>query len=119
MRRIPSEIDLMRDVETWELDDGQRVVVPGQAIRLHGALKFMHMLGLIDDPANLPRRPVYQCGHKVGTVPGDFDPTRVVSDSPLYDARPGDFVEHADGWLADKMLGPGDLFAVVGFEPET
>jgi hypothetical protein len=31
--------------------------------------------------------------------------------------RPGDFVEHEDGWLAARSLGPGDVQAIEGFEP--
>jgi len=105
----------MNGVRTYDLPDGRRVCLDVRAVRTFGAETILHDMGLIGDPAKLPRRPVYQAGRKVGTLPGAFDPYAVRSSSFLYDPRPGDFVEDGDGWRADRMLGPGDLDAVVGF----
>lgn len=63
----------------------------------------------------LERIPVKQDGETIGTVPGHFDPLNIRSTSFLYDPRPGDFRREQDHWVADRMLGPGDLAAVPGF----
>lgn len=62
------------------------------------------------------RRPVYQHGRLVGSLPGDFSPHAVRSKSFLYDFRPGDFVEDGEGWRAHPTLGLGDLESVPGFQ---
>lgn len=58
---------------------------------------------------------VLQGGRAVGTVPGSFAPSRIKSGSLLYDPRPGDFRRGEKGWIADPMLGLGDLEAIPGF----
>lgn len=65
------------------------------------------------------RIPVMQYGRRIGSVPPSFDPERIRSATFLYDPRPGDFVRHGDVWVANNMLGPGDLEAVPGFAWET
>jgi hypothetical protein len=68
-------------------------------------------------PLNNPV-PVYQEGRRIGTVPHDFDPGRIKSQSYFYDPRPGDFAPHESGWEANKILGLGDLKAIPGFSFE-
>ena len=58
---------------------------------------------------------VMQDGQRIGTVPPSFDPENFESRSALYRPRPGDFRRKGDVWIADPMLGPGDLNAVPGF----
>ncbi len=117
MRLIPSIEDEMRSIQTWELDDGRRVQLDARAAREHGAAHLLHQGGLAPDPAKMERKPVYYDGRLAGTVPADFHPGAIRSTSFLYDARPGDFTPHLDGWKAAKTLGPGDLEAVAGFLP--
>lgn len=115
MRRIESIEDQMRDIQTWELSDGRCVRIDGRAARKFGVARILHDMGLGEDPAKMPRKPVFQHGRKVGTLPGSFDPQAARSLSFLYDPRPGDFVEHEGGWRAAPSLGPGDLDAIEGF----
>lgn len=61
------------------------------------------------------RIPVIQDGRKIGTVPASFDPLSIKSVSRLYTPRAGDFRIGGDGWVANPMLGSGDLEAVPGF----
>lgn len=65
--------------------------------------------------ARTERVDVIQHGEKVGTVPPSFDPKRIESRSWLYDPRPEDFQFDGSAWVANNMLGPGDLEAVRGF----
>ena len=58
---------------------------------------------------------VLQDGQKVGTVPGNFDPTKIKSKSYMYSPRAGDFQRDRDRWIAASSLGLGDLGAVPGF----
>lgn len=115
MRHLPNIHDQMRDVSTYELDDGSRVTITNGVLRNHDAATVLHEMGLGPDPAEMPRRPVYHCGTLVGTLPGSFDPLRVRSRTWLYDPRPGDFVADGDGWRAAPTLGPGDIEAIEGF----
>lgn len=62
-----------------------------------------------------PPVPVFQDGQQVGTLPPGFNPQEIRSTSWLYEPRPGDFKREEHGWVADKMLGPGDLEAISGF----
>ena len=52
---------------------------------------------------------------RIGTVPPDFDPSRISSRNYFYDPRPGDFKWEDETWVAAYTLGPGDLEAVPGF----
>lgn len=61
---------------------------------------------------------VMQDGRRIGTVPPSFDPANLESNSALYSPRPGDFRRDGDVWIADTMLGGGDLDAVPGFQRE-
>lgn len=58
---------------------------------------------------------VMQDGRRIGTVMPSFDPDNINSRNPLYHPRPGDFRREGDVWIANPMLGNGDLEAVPGF----
>lgn len=61
------------------------------------------------------RAVVMQDGRRVGYLPPNFNPATVKSTSFFYTPRPSDFRREGDVWIADHMLGPGDLEAVPGF----
>lgn len=114
MRRIESIEDEMKDRATYELEPGRRVTLCGSDLRELGLAECLKRVGVdLGDPAK--RVPVFQSGEQVGTVPGDFDPLFIKSTSFMYEARPGDFVLDNDTWIANKMLGFGDLGAIRGF----
>lgn len=106
-----------RDAQTWEVEGGRFIIVPGPEARKHGAANILYQMGLGPNPKDMPRRPVYQDGVMIGTLPGDFDPYSVRSNSLLYEPRRGDFVETPTGLQAAASLCPGDLSAIVGFRP--
>lgn len=114
MIRIESLADEMQGFVTYELKGGRYVRLDARAVREYGAAEIIRHMGL---EAEMPteRVKVIQQGRVVGTVPPDFDPISIKSRSFLYDVRPGDFRREGDSWIADKMLGPGDLEAVPGF----
>ena len=118
MNLLASTQDHLRDIVTYELSDGRRVEIYGGDVRRFGAAAMLRRAGL-GQFLSTGRVPVMQSGRRVGTMSPDFDPAYVCSRSPLYDPRPGDFRRDGDVWIADKMLGPGDLMAVAGFLPET
>jgi hypothetical protein len=113
MRRIESMEDDMNLVVTYELPDGRRLRVDRAAVERHGIRKIAAEYG-VELPTE--RVPVFHHEERVGTVPAEFDPTLIKSKSFFYDPRPGDFTRTAEGWLAHKSLGPGDLAAVPGFQ---
>lgn len=112
MYRVNSEEDFRNGVVTYEMDDGKRVCLDAKAVELYGAVKLLAEHGYKPPTERLP---IFQFGHKVGTVPGAFDPFDIRSTSFLYQPRSGDFVRVAEGWAAGNTLGPGDLEAVPGF----
>jgi hypothetical protein len=114
MRKIDSFEDQMRGVITYELDNGQRVVLDERAARKYGAATLLREYGCDIDDTLLP---VMQSGQMVGRLPASFDPATATSKSTLYDFRQGDFTRDGDKWIASKMLGYGDLMAVPGFLP--
>lgn len=61
------------------------------------------------------RVPVMRDGERIGTMRHDFDPANINSRNPLYRPRLGDFRRQGDVWIANPMLGNGDLEAVPGF----
>ena len=116
MRRLAQSLEDERDgYVTYELDDGKRLRVTENVIRDIGLAGVLKWYGY---EAPTERVPVYQDGQKIGTVPADFDPKFIKSRTFLYEPRPGDFRREGDKWIADKMLGPGDLDAVPGFQRE-
>lgn len=58
---------------------------------------------------------VMQDGKRIGMVPPSFDGVNFQSRSALYRPRVGDFRRGGDVWIADPMLGNGDIEAVPGF----
>lgn len=94
MRRIDDPEKLMRQrIVTYELDDGRRIDLDANAVKQYGAAALLRAHGL-EFPTD--RVPVHQGGRRIGTVPGDF-------------------IRADDHWIADKMLGAGDLGAIPGF----
>ncbi len=84
------------------------VLLDERDVQLYGLDEMLKRVGLEQDHTPLPV--IYQ-GENVGTLPASFDPRRVKSSTFLYEARPGDFRLDGDKWIADKMLGLGDLYA--------
>lgn len=115
MRKIESIADEMRGVVTYEFKGGKRIVLDAPAVRSFGVAEILRARGY-ESLIQTERVAVMQHGRKVGTVPPDFEPSFIKSQSFLYDYRPGDFVRDGDVWVAANMLGPGDLYAVPGFE---
>ncbi|MGB5905760.1 MAG: hypothetical protein WBH00_23215 [Xanthobacteraceae bacterium] len=103
----------MNGTVTYELGDGRWVTLDAHAVQLYGAADLLREMGVEMPTARVP---VIQHGRRVGTVPGDFEPLNAKSRTFLYDVRPGDFKREGDHWVADKMLGPGDLDSLLGFE---
>lgn len=118
MRRIQSNEDDLRGVVTYELEGGKRVCLDARAVREHGAAAILRGAGYAP---LLPteRLPVYQGGYRIGTLPPDFDPTCIKSNSFLYEPRPGDFRRAGDKWIAANTLGPGDFECIPGFSAES
>lgn len=112
VHRIESIEDRLSHVETYQLDDGQRIRVSKDMVDDLGIAEILRQEGIEVDSRPVP---VFQSGRKIGTVPGTFDPGRIRSTSFLYEPRPGDFIRRSDHWEADRMLGPGDLDCVPGF----
>lgn len=106
-----------KDQQAYELEGGRFIMLDGHLVRKYGAADLLYRSGLGPNPKDMPRLPVYQGGVMIGTVPGDFDPSQVKSDSLLYDPRRGDFTEVTNGFQAASSLCPGDIAAVVGFKP--
>lgn len=114
MVRLESIEDEMRGVVTYRLKDGRMLQLDARAVREHGAAALLRDMGHGDE---LPteRMAVVQRGRRIGTLPPDFDPLFIKSNSFWYDPRPGDFRRDGNVWVANKMLGPSDLEAVPGF----
>lgn len=112
MRRIESIEDDMRGVVTYEVSNGQRICMDARMVREIGVTQALRRAGL---PVPTERLPVFHHGRRVGTMPPDFDPSCVRSQSWLYDARSGDFRREGDTWVAAHTLGPGDIESVAGF----
>lgn len=114
MKALPSFEDEMQGVVTYELEGGGRVRLSAREVRKYGAAEILRGGGY---GRFLPteRVPVMYQGQRVGSLPPDFDPLFVRSVSSFYEPRPGDFVRDGDMWVANKMLGPGDLKSVHGF----
>ena len=97
---------------TYKISDDQWLDVDPRDLKKYGIEEILKMHG-ITPPSG--RVDVKQDGLKIGTVPANFEPSCIKSTSFFYDPRPGDFKREGDVWIADKMLGPGDLDAVPGF----
>jgi hypothetical protein len=111
MRRIGDTEDNRRNgTVTYELPDGRRLDVDRKTVERYGIRLIAQQHG-IEMPTE--RVPVFHHGERVGTVPAF-----IKSKSFFYDPRPGDFTRTGDGWVVDKMMGPGDVAAVPGFQAE-
>ena len=111
MRRVDDPIT--GDV-TCYFDDGMAHWFGRHEVQEYGLSELLKSIGR---GADIPtgRLDVMQSGRKIGTVPATFDPMRIKSTSFWYEPRSCDFVREGDVWVADRMLGPGDLDAVPGF----
>lgn len=106
--------DDVNDIVTVHSRAGGSAQFAGAAVRSIGLRVLMHETfghDLITDE----RLPVEQDGRVIGTLPGTFDPLLIESSNWLYSPRAGDFVFKDGRWIANKMLGPGDIEAVRGF----
>jgi hypothetical protein len=114
MERLEDIADEMRGTVTFRMNDGRFVRLDARAVREYGAARILRDLGY---GAEMPteRVAVVHHGRKVGTLPPDFDPISIKSQSFLYDPRPGDFRREGDVWIASDTIGLGDLEAVPNF----
>lgn len=112
MRRLESIEDEMRGRVTYDLPDGKRIQFDARAVRDYGIAELLRAHGY--EPP-IGRVDVMQYGRRIGTVPADFEPFSIKSQTFLYDPRPGDFRREGNAWIASKSLGPGDLDAIPGF----
>lgn len=110
MRRISE--DLLQRTITYELANGRHVKFDARAVAEFGIDALLKSIG---EKAPSGRLDVFQDGERIGTVPASFEPLAIKSTSFFYQVRQGDFTRDGDKWIADKMLGPGDLEAVPGF----
>lgn len=76
-----------------------------RAVEMYGLAEMLKRAGVESDSNPLP---VIHNGQIIGTLPANFDPMRV-KPTLLYEPRPGDFRLEGDKWIADRMLGYGDL----------
>lgn len=116
IRRVDNIEDEMRGTVTYDLGGGQMVRFSVEDIHRYGAKQMLKSVGV---EVSIERVPVFQDGRQVGTLPGDFEPMFLISYSLLYQPRPGDFRMEDEKWVADRMLGTGDLDAVPGFQRAT
>lgn len=117
MRRLDdTETNFRNRTVTYELPDGRRLDVDREALERCGIREIAKAYGL-EMPTE--RVPVFHEGRRVGTVPAEFDPGLIKSKSFFYSPRPGDFTRTAEGWVAHRSMGPGDIAAITGFHPET
>lgn len=115
MRRIESWDDEKNMLVTYEIAGGQRIKLDLMQARKYGAERLIRDLGF--DPGDVGiMLPVFQSGRQVGQLPANFDPHTAGSKSFFYDPRPGDFRRDGERWIANGMLGDGDLEAVPGFK---
>lgn len=112
MRRLESIEDEFRGTVTYELSDGRYARFDARTVKEYGIAALLRAHGCEPPTGTLD---VIQHGKRIGTVPADFEPYAIKSQTFLYDPRPGDFRREGDVWVASKTLGPGDLDAVPGF----
>lgn len=112
MREISS--DPLNATVTYELADGRCVRLDQRAVREYGAARIIRDMGY-GHLLPTERVVLMHDGMRVGTLPPDFDPASLKSNSFMYEPRRGDFVRDGDVWIAARTLGPGDLDAVPGF----
>ena len=106
MKDITSPIDQMKGIVVVEFDDGKRLNLSARAVEKHG-LRALVREYAPEYPAG-PPLPVFQRGKQIGTLSASWHPSDARR-SFLYEPRPNDFRRDGDRWIADPMLGPGDL----------
>jgi hypothetical protein len=114
MRKIESVVNDMRGIVTYELTKDRWIDLDARAVAEFGAARLIREAGY-GHLLETERVAVFQHGRKVGTVPPNFEPLNIKSNTFMYDVRPGDFKRDGDKWIASRTLGPGDLEAVPGF----
>lgn len=113
IKRIDDPGDKFLGTITFDLDDGRYLRVSVRDLKEYGLKEILkHYSGV-----EVPTKPVmvFQRNQLVGKVPALWQPEVLVSKSPLYSWRPGDFEFRNNAWYADPMLGAGDLAAIEGF----
>ena len=106
MREITSIEDQMKGQCTFEFQDGSRFVVDERDVRKYGLAAILREL-MPDYDWGQPL-PVYQRGKMVGTLSPLWN-ARSARETIFYVPRETDFIRDGDRWIADPMLGPGDL----------
>lgn len=99
---------------TYAVGNGRFIDLDLNTVRRYGAATLLRAYVPGYEPPT-ERLPVIHHGRRIGTMAPDFDPDNVKSNSPWYDARPGDFVREGDTWVANRTLGASDPDCVVGF----
>lgn len=117
IKRLYTESDQLNNTATFELDGGLRITLDGNAVREHGAFEMLRAYGYGDQLPTV-RVPVIHKGKRIGTLPPDFDPRNIKSNSVFYDGRPGDFTLVDGAWIVGRALGADDVDCVVGFSWE-
>jgi len=107
MRDITTIEEQMKALRTFEFADGSRITLDDRMVRTYGALRAVQMACPDWQPDHSPI-PVYQSGRMIGTLSQLWDHT-TARNTMMYQPRPGDFRREGDRWIADPMLGPGDL----------
>ncbi len=106
MRDISDWQDRMRGIVRVEFDDGRRLNLDARAVQTEGISRLVRRCA--PEYSTFSLLPVFQNGREVGTLSASWHPSDARS-SFLYEPRPGDFRREGDTWIADPMLGPGDL----------
>lgn len=114
VKRIPSISDETGRTIRYRLINGRIVRSDEQALSDLMLTEALRRTGV--DPANQGSRlPVMQKGQIVGTLPASFEPSAIGDQSFMYGSKPSDFRREGNVWVADQMLGLGNLASVPGF----
>lgn len=106
MRDITDPIDQMKGIVVVEFENGKRLNLSARAVERHGLRALV--MEYAPEYQSGPPLPVFQRGKQIGTLSASWHPTDARR-SLMYEPRPNDFRRVGDTWIADPMLGPGDL----------
>ena len=112
MREITTLEDQMKDQRRFQSGE-QFLLLSRHEIEMGGGLRAaLDRYGMELDNRMLP---VFWHGREIGQLSAYWHPS-MVQRSLMYEPRDTDFVRDGDKWIANDMLGPGDLLhAGVGF----